>query len=112
MGFGIDAQVPDVNMVSPENKKEYFRVSKKKRNAPNALNKKRKDAALYRDIVDFNYDALREYEEDEQEVFEKNKQQYKPWSTLIGRVSFMSSEIIKLLSFIKERNQANEQLIG
>ncbi|CAF1273274.1 unnamed protein product [Adineta ricciae] len=85
MGLGIDAQVPDVNMVSSENKKEYFRVSKKKRNAPNALNKKRKDVALYRDIVDFNYDALREYEEEEQEIFEKNKQQYKPWPTLIGR---------------------------
>ncbi|CAF4428536.1 unnamed protein product, partial [Adineta steineri] len=30
----IDAQVPDVMMVSSD-EKEYFRVSKKKRNAPN-----------------------------------------------------------------------------
>ncbi|CAF0816795.1 unnamed protein product [Adineta steineri] len=81
---GIDAQVPDVMMVSSDGK-EYFRVSKKKRNAPNALNKKRKNTKLYEDIVDFNYDILKVIEEEEDEEFEKNKQKQQPWSTLIGR---------------------------
>ncbi|UJR34121.1 hypothetical protein I4U23_021528 [Adineta vaga] len=85
IGLGIDAQVPDIIPVTSENEKEYFRVSKKKRNAPNALNKKRKNAALYEQIIDFDYDVLKVFEEEEQEEFEKNKQQQKPWSTLVGR---------------------------
>lgn len=67
--------------------KEYFHVSKKKRNAPNALNKKRKNTTLYEDIIEFDYDMLKLLEEEDEEQFEKNKQEQKPWSTLVGRVS-------------------------
>ncbi|CAF4589233.1 unnamed protein product, partial [Rotaria socialis] len=44
MPMVADAQVPDVVTVAPDEKKA-FHVSKKKRNTPNALNKKRKDSS-------------------------------------------------------------------
>lgn len=81
----IDAQVPDVVMTSGD-EKEYFHISKKKRNAPNALNKKRKNTTLYDHIVDFDYETLKTIEEEEEEEFEKHKQEQTPWTTLVGRV--------------------------
>jgi len=84
--MGVDAQVPDVIMVSSD-EKEYFHISKKKRNAPNALNKKRKNVPLYEHIIEFDYDILKLIEEEEEEEFEKNKQKHQPWLTLVGRVS-------------------------
>jgi hypothetical protein len=84
--MGIDAQVPDVMMKSTD-EKEYFHVSKKKRNAPNALNKKRKNMSLYEHIIEFDYELLKTIEQEEEEEFEKNKQKKKPWTTLVGRVS-------------------------
>jgi hypothetical protein len=85
--MGIDAQVPDIGMTTSD-EKEYFHVSKKKRNAPNALNKKRKNVPLYTDIIDFDYETLKSIEHDEEEEFEKSKQDQKPWAILVGRVSF------------------------
>jgi hypothetical protein len=84
--MGVDAQVPDVIMGSSD-EKEYFHISKKKRNAPNALNKKRKNVPLYEHIIEFDYDILKLIEEEEEEEFEKNKQKHQPWLTLVGRVS-------------------------
>jgi len=84
--MGIDAQVPDIMMKSTD-EKEYFHVSKKKRNAPNALNKKRKNMSLYEHIIEFDYELLKTIEQEEEEEFEKNKQENKPWATLVGRVS-------------------------
>lgn len=84
----VDAQVPDVVMTSTD-EKEYFHVSKKKRNAPNALNKKRKNLSLYENISDFNYDLIKTIEQEEEEEYEKNKQEQKPWTTLVGRVRFI-----------------------
>jgi len=85
MVMGIDAQVPDVVMASTD-QKEYFHVSKKKRNAPNALNKKRKNISLYENICEFDYEILKTIEQEEEEEFEKNKQEQKPWRILVGRV--------------------------
>ncbi|CAF1231742.1 unnamed protein product [Rotaria magnacalcarata] len=79
-----DAQVPDVVIVAPDEKKT-FHISKKKRNTPNALNKKRKDSTLYEQIIEFEYDKLESVVEEEDEVFEKHKQEQKPWFTLVGR---------------------------
>ncbi|CAF3130334.1 unnamed protein product [Rotaria socialis] len=84
MPMVADAQVPDVVTVAPDEKKA-FHVSKKKRNTPNALNKKRKDSSLYEQIIEFEYDKLESVVEEEDEVFEKNKQEQKPWFTLVGR---------------------------
>jgi hypothetical protein len=93
MGMAIDAQVPDVaTTVTAE--KEYFHVSKKKRNAPNALNKKRKNISLYENIIEFDYETLKTFEQEEEEEFEKNKQEQKPWTTLIGRVRLIHFNII------------------
>jgi len=86
--MGIDGQVPDVVMQSTD-EKEYFHISKKKRNAPNALNKKRKNSTLYQHILEFDYDLLKSIEETEDEEYENNKQKQIPWSTLIGRVSLL-----------------------
>jgi hypothetical protein len=69
--------------------KEYFHVSKKKRNAPNALNKKRKDMSLFENITEFDYEILKTIEHEEEEEFEKNKQEQKPWAILVGRVTFI-----------------------
>jgi len=84
MIMGIDAQVPDVVMTSID-EKEYFHVSKKKRNAPNALNKKRKNILLYENICEFDYELLKTIQQEEEEEFEKNKQEQKPWTLLVGR---------------------------
>ncbi|CAF0816970.1 unnamed protein product [Rotaria sordida] len=81
---GIDAQVPDIVMKLADEKK-YFHISKKKRNTPNALNKKRKNLSLYQHISEFDYDILESILEEEEQEFERNKQQQKPWSTLVGR---------------------------
>jgi hypothetical protein len=83
--LGIDAQVPDVVMSSSDEKDE-FHLSKKKRNAPSALNKKRKDLALYREIVEFDYDLLKSLEEEQAEEFEQTQQDQKSWPCLVGRV--------------------------
>ena len=83
--MAIDAQVPDVAMATTA-EKEYFHVSKKKRNAPNALNKKRKNVELFEDILQFEYERLKSIEQEDEEEFEKSKQGQKPWTTLIGRV--------------------------
>jgi glutaredoxin len=82
----IDAQVPDLVI----DEKEYFHVSKKKRNAPNALNKKRKNNLLYENIIEFDYELLKTIEQEEEEEFEKNKREQKPWTMLIGRVRLNS----------------------
>ncbi|CAF3909654.1 unnamed protein product, partial [Rotaria sp. Silwood1] len=81
---GIDAQVPDIIMKSFDEKKK-FHISKKKRNTPNALNKKRKNLLLYGYIIKFDYEILKSIFDDEEEEFEKNKQIQKSWSTLVGR---------------------------
>ncbi|CAF2952038.1 unnamed protein product [Rotaria sp. Silwood2] len=82
--MGIDAQVPDIVMKSSDEKK-YFHVSRKKRNTPNALNKKRKNVSLYQHIIEFDYEILKSIVDDEEEEFEKNKQEQKPWLILVGR---------------------------
>lgn len=66
--------------------KKHFHVSKKKRNAPNALNKKRKNLPLYEHISDFDYNLLKTIEEQEDKEFERNQREKNPWSTLVGRV--------------------------
>ncbi|CAF1281232.1 unnamed protein product [Rotaria sp. Silwood1] len=81
---GIDAQVPDIIMKSFDEKKK-FHISKKKRNTPNALNKKRKNLLLYGYIIKFDYEILKSIFDDDEEEFEKNKQIQKSWSTLVGR---------------------------
>ena len=91
--------------------KEYFHISKKKRNAPNALNKKRKNAVLYDDIVDFDYETLKTIEQDEEEEFEKHKQEQKPWATLVGRVrSIDFDEIFSMI--VSEWKKTNGKIIG
>lgn len=86
--MAIDAQVPDV-LTTLSDEKQYFRISKKKRNAPNALNKKRKNLSLYEDITGFDYKLITSIEEKDDEEFEKNKREQKPWQKLAGRVSSM-----------------------
>jgi hypothetical protein len=105
--MGIDAQVPDVAMVST-GEKEYFHVSKKKRNAPNALNKKRKNLVLYDHIVEFDYEILKSIEEKEEEEYENNKIKQKPWATLIGRVSFSIYFISKDFQLVLFRMEQKE----
>ncbi len=108
----IDAQVPDVAMV-PTEEKEYFHVSKKKRNAPNALNKKRKNLPLYEHIVEFDYELLKSIEEKEEEEYQSNKQNQIPWTTLIGRVGriYFSNKDFQLF-FFKEWSKTNGKIIG
>jgi hypothetical protein len=84
----VDAQVPDVATTSSA-EKEYFHISKKKRNAPNALNKKRKNVELYENIVEFDYELLKTIEQEEEVEYEQNKREQKPWAILVGRVSFI-----------------------
>ena len=86
--------------------KEYFHISKKKRNAPNALNKKRKNLALYDNIVDFDYDTLKTIEQEEEEEFEKHKQEQKPWSTLVGRVRSIERVYTREFSILCQKNGA------
>ena len=85
-GLPVDAQVPEVMRASAD-EKEYFHVSKKKRNAPNALNRKRKYPSLFNDIVQFDYDILQTIEDEDDAILTKYQQEGKPWPTLVGRVS-------------------------
>ena len=92
--MAVDAQVPDVIMTSSD-EKEYFHVSKKKRNARNALNKKRKNNELFENIAEFDYELLKTIEQEEEEEYEKNKREQKPWATLVGRVRFTRLKSIR-----------------
>jgi predicted class III extradiol MEMO1 family dioxygenase len=86
--------------------KEYFHVSKKKRNTQNALNKKRKNIELYEHIREFDYNILQTIEQEEEEEFEKNKQEQKPWATLVGRVSLIYFIILDFKIFYRmEKNE-------
>lgn len=73
-------------VMSSSDEKDEFHLSKKKRNAPSALNKKRKDLVLYREIVEFDYDQLKALEDEQAEEFEKMQQEQQAWSCLVGRV--------------------------
>jgi len=83
----VDEQVPGVAPVT-DNEKEYFHISKKKRHESNPLNKKRKNPRLYQNIVQFDYDSLKTIEQEDEEEYEKNKREQKPWNVIVGRVSF------------------------
>lgn len=82
--------------------KEYFHVSKKKRNAPNALNKKRKYVELYENIVQFDYEILKTIEQDEEEEFDKHKQEQTPWTTVVGRVRSIERVYLERLTIVIE----------
>lgn len=84
MGPGIDAQISET-MVTSSDEKEYFHISKKKRHVQNPLNKKRKHPGLFQNIVQFDYDSLKTIEQEDEEEYEKNKREQKPWATIVGR---------------------------
>lgn len=83
----------------PLEEKKKFHVSRKKRNTPNPLNKKRKNSSLYQHIVEFDYTTLKLIIEEDDEEYEENKEQQKPWKMLVGRVSFNLFYNLKSLNF-------------
>lgn len=80
----VDEQVPDATSAT-NNEKEHFHISKKKRHTANPLNKKRKNPRLYQNIVQFDYDSLKTIEQEDEEEYEKNKREQKPWNVIVGR---------------------------
>ena len=76
--IGVDAQVPD--------EKEDFHMSKKKRHAPSAINKKRKYPALYNQIVHFDYESLKTIKEQDDQIWKKRQEEQIPWPMIVGRV--------------------------
>ena len=73
-------------MVTSDDEKEYFHLSKKTRSTPNALNRIRKYPALYENIVDFDYEILKTVREEHDRELDQIKREKKPWPTLVGRV--------------------------
>lgn len=83
----IDVRVPqDESMI------KEFHMSKKKRHATNAINRKRKYPSLFNKIVQFDFETLKFLREENDQIWKRRQDEEIPWPTLIGRVRDRNEE--------------------
>lgn len=79
----VDDQTTQQQTQSTEEFQRLHR-SKKKRNVPDGITRRRKYPELYENIVNFDYDMFKTIDEEDNEEFEQWQREGKPWPTLFG----------------------------